>query len=241
MTPGAGTWAVLPAKPLAQAKARLAPVLTPSQRRALASAMLGDVLRALAGVAALEGILVVTRDPAAARIARPYGARILDEGEAAGHTAAVGLAATTLAAEGCRRMLALPGDVPLARPQALRELLDEHPQAPAVTLVPSRDGTGSNAVLCSPPEALPLRFGQDSFPAHRAGAEARGLRCRVIVSAGLALDIDEPQDLLAFLDIPSGTATLGWLQASGLASALRGRPGAARSRPCAPTTQGVSP
>src|SRR6266700_3813388 len=65
-----GIWAVVPAKDLAQAKQRLAGVLTPEERQGLAQAMLEDVLSALSGVPALAGLIVVTREAAFAATAR---------------------------------------------------------------------------------------------------------------------------------------------------------------------------
>ena len=60
-------------------------------------------------------------------------------------------------------MLQLPADLPLVTPADIEALLEVHGEAPAVTLAPSRDQRGSNAVACSPPDLLPLRFGDDSF------------------------------------------------------------------------------
>ena len=81
-------WAAVPVKEFAGAKQRLAPLLTPEQRQALAAAMLEDVLAALAG-APLAGILVNTVDPLAAELARRYGARVVTDGARDGHTGAV--------------------------------------------------------------------------------------------------------------------------------------------------------
>ena len=45
--------------------------------------------------------------------------------------------------------------------------------APSFTIVPAHDDLGSNTIVCSPPDAVPLRFGEDSFyPASRRGASA---------------------------------------------------------------------
>jgi hypothetical protein len=58
-------WAVVPVKERDRAKERLAPLLPPEMRQALALAMLEDVLAALTSAAGLAGLLVVTVDPAA--------------------------------------------------------------------------------------------------------------------------------------------------------------------------------
>ena len=76
---------------------------------------------------------------------------------------------------------------------------------PAVTIAPSRDELGSNAVVCSPPNAVPLRFGEDSFSPHLRAAEGRGIRPTVLRLPGIALDVDTPEDLAAFAALPSPT------------------------------------
>ncbi len=82
MKNGAGPRLVVavPVKDLTHAKQRLTSVLSVVERGELARAMLGDVLRALAS-ADLECVWVVTRDPAAAAIARSLGAEPVLEAE----------------------------------------------------------------------------------------------------------------------------------------------------------------
>jgi 2-phospho-L-lactate/phosphoenolpyruvate guanylyltransferase len=200
-------WAVVPVKELDRAKQRLAPLVPPASRRALMQAMLEDVLAALAAAPGLAGIAVVTIDPAAAALAARYGARIVEDGARDGHTGAVTAAARRLAAEGCVAMLTLPGDVPLATPREIAALLAAHRPDPAFTIAPSHDERGSNAILVSPPEAVPFAFGDDSFRPHLAAAAARGIAPTVLRLPGIALDIDTPADLLAFMDIESQTRT----------------------------------
>ncbi len=200
-------WAVVPVKELDGAKERLSLALPHELRRALALAMLDDVLGALAATADLAGLLVVTVDPEAGRLARRYGARLVEDGARDGHTGAVAAAARLLAEEGRAGMLALPGDIPLVTPDEIARLLAAHRPAPAFTIVPSHDEGGSNAVLCSPPDAVPLRFGIDSFFPHLRAAEALGIRPTVVRLPGIALDIDNPEDLAAFARLPSPTRT----------------------------------
>ncbi len=210
-------WVVLPVKDLHNAKQRLAGVLAPAERRALFRAMLEDVLTALAATPGLAGILMVTRDPEARALAERYGARVLLEESNQGHTAASTLGARTLAAEGAAGMLQLPADLPLVTPADVAALLQAHGAAPAVTIAPSRDRRGSNALACSPPDLLPLRFGDDSFFPHLARARALGVEPRIVERERLALDVDTPDDLAGFLAAPSRTRAYAWLGASGVA------------------------
>jgi 2-phospho-L-lactate guanylyltransferase len=197
--------AVVPVKDTRQAKQRLAGVLSRAQRQELALAMLEDVLAALAAVGELAGILVVTVDPAAAAVAARYRARVMPDGAGDGHTGAVAAAARLIGRDG---MLALPGDIPLVEPGDVRQLIAAHgDDAPGGTfaITPARDARGSNAVLCSPAGAVPLRFGEDSFFPHLAAARARGIEPKVVRLPRIALDIDTPDDLALLLATPAPT------------------------------------
>jgi 2-phospho-L-lactate guanylyltransferase len=179
-------------------------------------AMLEDVLAALAEVLGLDGIAVVTVDPAARQMAMKYDARVVETGARDGHSGAVAAAARLLAEEGCRGMLTLPGDIPLVTPAEIADLLAAHHPAPAFTIAPSRDERGSNAIICSPPEAVPLRFGEDSYFPHLRAAEACGIRPTVLRLPGIALDVDTPEDLAAFALVPSPTRARALLAANNL-------------------------
>jgi 2-phospho-L-lactate guanylyltransferase len=211
---------VLPVKDLPRAKQRLAEVLSAQERRELSFAMLRDVLGALATSAGLAGILLVTRDPQARGLAMRSGARVLAEQGNHGHTAASSLAARALAQEGVAGMLQVPADIPLVTPDDIAALLSAHSEAPAVTLAPSRDQRGTNALVCSPPDALPLRFGDDSFLRHLRRARALGIEPRIVERPGLALDVDTPDDLAAFLVASSETRTYAYLAESGIAARI---------------------
>ena len=209
-------WAVVPVKELDRAKERLAPLLSTELRRALMLTMLEDVLAALAEAPGLEGLAIVTVDPAARQMAMRYGARIIEAGARDGHSGAVAAAARLLAEEGQPGMLTLPGDIPLVTPGEIIRLLAAHRLAPAFTIAPSRDERGSNAIVCSPPEAVPLRFGEDSYFPHLRAAEACGIRPTVLRLPGIALDVDTPEDLAAFALVPSPTRARALLAANNL-------------------------
>jgi len=198
-------WAVVPVKERASAKERLSPMLRPETRHALALAMLEDVLAALTATPGVAGLLVVTVDPEAGRLAATYGARLIEVGARDGHTGAVTAAARLLAAEQRSGMLTLPGDIPLVTRSEIARLLAAHLPAPSFTIVPSHDERGSNAIACSPPDAVPLRFGENSFYPHLQAAEMAGIRPNVVHLPGIALDIDNPEDLVSFMRIDSST------------------------------------
>jgi 2-phospho-L-lactate/phosphoenolpyruvate guanylyltransferase len=201
----------MPVKTLHRAKQRLAGVLAAKERVELARAMAEDVLSALAESPNLAGMLLVTGDPEARRLAARYGARVLLQDEERGHTAASSLGARTLAQEGVACMVQVPADIPLVTPEDIAALLAAHGGAPAITLAPARDERGTNAVACSPADVMPLRFGGASFAAHCRRARAHGIEPQIVRRPGLALDIDTPHDLAAFLAAPSPTRACAYL------------------------------
>ena len=217
-----GVWAIVPVKELEGAKQRLSSCLTPGERRELAAIMLEDVLDAVCAVEALAGVLVVTADPFAAALAGRYGARVVADGARDGHTGAVTAAARLLAREGKPGMTTLPGDIPRLSPAEIAATLAAHRSAPAFTIVPAHDDLGSNMIVCSPPDFVPLRFGEDSFYPHLDVARRCGIDPLVVRQPGIEMDIDNPVDLVAFLRMspPTPTKTSAFLEQSGVARRL---------------------
>lgn len=213
---------VVPVKNLDDAKQRLSTLLSPPERQALYLAMLTDVLHALAAARHLRDVLVVTRDAAVSELARGLHMEVLTEPSNDGHTAASTRGADALAARGAAGMLQIPGDLPLLGPDDIDHLLAAHADAPAITIAPSRDRRGSNAVASSPPDLLPLRFGDDSFYPHMRRARALGIEPCTIERDGFAFDVDTPDDLLAVLPrLPPGH-TRTYLERSGLTQRING-------------------
>jgi len=205
MSDPAEVWAVIPVKETHGAKQRLAPVLPAPLRQRLALAMLEDVLDAVMAVRGLGGVILVTVDPQAIVLAQNRRAQTIADGAHDGHTGAVVAGARHLIARGRNTMLTIPGDLPLARAGEIEQLIAAHGPAPAFSIAPAHDDQGSNAILMSPPDAVPLRFGEDSFFPHLAAARASGIEPCVMRLPGIAFDIDNPQDLDHFARL--GTRT----------------------------------
>ena len=215
---GTDIWAVVPVKEFDGAKQRLAGFLSPAQRRVLAATMVEEVLAAIAGVSGLAGVLVVTVDAEAAALGRRVGARIVSQGARGGHTGSVNAAIRLLVGEGRGGMITLPGDIPAVTSAEIEAVLAAQGAAPAFTIAAAHDDQGSNAVLCSPPDSVPLRFGDNSFFPHLDAARACGIAPSVLRLPGIGMDIDHPADLMAFARLPqaAGTRTLRYLESEGI-------------------------
>jgi 2-phospho-L-lactate/phosphoenolpyruvate guanylyltransferase len=192
-------WIIVPVKDTRQSKQRLMASLDAHQRRMLALAMLEDVLSAIAPVRDRVPCAIVTVDPDATAMAGRYGMRVLTDGAHDGHTGSVMAAARCLASEGASGFLTVPGDIPNISVEEIDALLRAHRATPAFTIAPSHDELGSNAIACSPFDAVPLRFGSDSYYPHLAAARRLGIEPTILRLPGIAMDIDTPDDLARFM------------------------------------------
>jgi 2-phospho-L-lactate guanylyltransferase len=190
------TIAILPIKTLDAAKKRLSEHLDPSPRRALVEAMFSDVLVALRRAKLVDQVLVISKDHGAQRIAGGYGAMVTDD-EDDGHNAAATRGVARAVELGFDRALLVPGDCPLLDPTEIDELISRPVDGPSVLIVPDRHGTGTNALLLTPPEALASSFGPGSHDRHTRNAAAAGVTALTVEVPSLALDIDTPEDLAA--------------------------------------------
>jgi len=185
---------LVPVKNLSSAKQRLAPVLDQLARTELAQAMLHDVLTALHRWANRLPVAVVTSDPYAVMLANEYKFEVIPDPENPGETGAIEMATRVCVERGMESTLVIPADIPLIQAWELEDILSNAPEEGSV-LVPAADGRGTNAAFRRPANLFPLRFGNDSFKPHLEAAQATGKTCIVLSLPGIAVDIDNPEDL----------------------------------------------
>lgn len=188
--------AIVPVKALALAKSRLAPVLTPAERRRLVLDMFERVLATL-GRACVSAVWVVSADPellalAAARRANPIAER------GGGLNAALEQARRAAEASGAQALVVVPADVPLLTPADIGALLALLRGGADVVLAPDEAGRGTNALALRARAELPFSFGEGSAERHLRLAAERGLIVRRHHSPTLALDVDDPPSLARY-------------------------------------------
>jgi len=188
--------AVLPIKRLDAAKQRLAAGLDGERRRALAAAMVADVLEAIGEARSVERTIVVSGDPVAQELAAATGAEVVPDPRDAGHVEAALAGIARAEVEGATCVVLLPGDCPLLDPRELDRLLTGIPER-YVGIVPDRHGTGTNALALCPPGAIVPAFGEGSCARHVALAREAGIPFGVEELASLGLDLDTPADVVA--------------------------------------------
>lgn len=191
--------ALVPVKPLRDAKSRLKPLLLDTQRRALALAMIEDVLRILRIVPGILMTAVVTRDPDAADLARSLGVQPIDAPPGMrGVNDVLAHAREIIMRQGASQLIVLPMDVPLASATDIQAMVEAGQEDPSVVICPSRRG-GVNGLALRPPDVVPFKFGYRSSSAFRREADARGVPYKVLMMPSFSFDVDRPEDLAALL------------------------------------------
>lgn len=198
------TVAIVPVKRFRAAKQRLDEGLQDGTRRALTEAMVTDVLVALRRSKRVDVALVVTGEPTAEAIARGYDADVVPDPEDAGHVAAAKLGIEEAQARGADRVVLVPGDCPALDPVELDRLLGSAGRGPEALIVPDRHGSGTNALVFTPPGVMEPAFGPGSRERHERLAAAAGVPARVVDVPTLGLDIDTTEDLAVLRDALRG-------------------------------------
>lgn len=187
---------VLPVKRFAEAKQRLTGGLADERRRELVAAMLEDTLAAIGEARSIERTIMVSGDPRAQEIAAATGCNVLPDPADEGHVNAAMAGIARAEADGAECVVLLPGDCPLLEARELDRLLTGLP--PRYTaIVPDRHGSGTNALVLAPPDAIRPAFGEGSCARHVAAARAAGVPFAVEELPSLALDLDTPADVVA--------------------------------------------
>jgi 2-phospho-L-lactate guanylyltransferase len=192
--------AVVPVRSLSSGKSRLGEPLDAEERADLVLALLRRTVEQALAASRLTGVVVVSEDADLLRQARAMGAASLLQ-ERPGLNE--GLAEARAAADPeATAIMVLPADLPSVVASAIDELAEvaelaqrAAPDRPVVALVPDRHGTGTNALLVAPPDAIPFRFGAGSRVAHCSAARAAGASY-VELAGPLTFDLDTTEDLL---------------------------------------------
>ena len=203
---------LIPVKRFAESKKRLAPYYSPSVRAAFAEALCRDFFDVATRVRLADRIYVASQEPLALQWARARGWYTIPETEQRSESHSVDAASRICEQQGVRALLRIPMDMPTATAADIDAILAAAEDAPSAVIVPSRDCTGTNALLRSLPTLFLSHFGPDSFRKHLAEAETRGARVTVIRNERIALDIDEPDDLSMLApQVRRGSAVAEWI------------------------------
>jgi 2-phospho-L-lactate/phosphoenolpyruvate guanylyltransferase len=190
-------FAILPVKSPQNAKQRLTGFLAVEERQTLARMLYRQTLATLCLAEGIDRVVVATSDGEIAEHARQSGAMVFDEREQVSHSVSADAACLRAMEMGASTALLVPIDVPTATPADFTRLAAS--ARPGLIVVPSSDGTGTNALVRTPPNCIQSRFGPGSFRAHLDQALSKGLPADVLRLPGLMFDIDTPEDVIELL------------------------------------------
>jgi 2-phospho-L-lactate/phosphoenolpyruvate guanylyltransferase len=188
---------LIPVKEFRRSKERLASEYSEDDRAALARALCEDCFNVVARVRGIDRVYVVSSEYHALSLAQRLNWRIISEEAQVSESASVDAASRQCARDGVQSLLRLPIDLPLVTASDIESVFAGLEPAPSAVIVPSHDGTGTNALLRSPPDIFPSHFGPNSFARHLEEAERAGARIRIVQNERIALDVDEPKELRA--------------------------------------------
>jgi 2-phospho-L-lactate/phosphoenolpyruvate guanylyltransferase len=198
-------------KPPTLGKTRLSPYLSDMMREGLIYSMLKDVIAAASGARFVDEVILVTKDMGAIYEGRKLGASIYDEGDLRGINAAVDALALECGRRGHQQLLILPADIPLITAEDIEHIYGvtglNH-----VMVVPSADGSGTNALYMSPPGIIFPSFGAGSYQKHLNNARQANVAFSTRVYERIALDVDLPEDLWNVAAKGIGTHTTQFIE-----------------------------
>ena len=182
---------LVPAKPTARAKSRLAPLGEPV-RRSLVTAFVIDTVTAALASPQVGAVLAVTDDHVLASVLQGLGADVVPDGVSDDLNGSL----VQAAAEGRRRWpgltpAAICADLPsllTADLTAALEVAAGHPAA----FVADADGEGTTLFTAATADGFEPRFGAGSRDAHRAHGAHEIVE---VVVPTLRRDVDTPEDL----------------------------------------------
>lgn len=195
-------WAIIPVKPLKNAKSRLSHVLTSDQRYEFAQAMFRHVLSVVTSVHYVTGVVVISRDTKALSIAREMGAKTIQESMVSDLNPALMRATAVVKSWRADGVLILPADLPFISVDDIKAMIRlSQTDNASIVIATDDEGDGTNALLVRPPGIIEYSYGKGSFQKHIESAYQAQATVISYYSDRLALDIDVPDDLSDYHDI----------------------------------------
>lgn len=191
---------IVPHRGLEAAKTRLAPSLSPDERMFLASQLLQRVLKVAREVS--DDVVVISPSRALREIVEPSGARLVVQRGMGLNSGLEQVRFDSLVDE-VGTLVVLHGDLPNLQATDIEALVSSLPPdgSPGVAIAPDRAGTGTNGIVLRPPDLIPFRFGVASFARHAEEVDRAGVPLVAVNRAGLAFDLDTPEDLARWLEL----------------------------------------
>ena len=189
---------IVPFKNFKLAKSRMRKDLSDKKTEEVVEKMLQHVLGEVSKCKISDGNFLITNDQKAISIAKMVGIKAIIEKEQISESVSVDYASKLLMNNGGESVLRIPGDLPLISHRDLDNIFNESIDSGCNIIVPSKSGSGTNALLRNPPNIIKSFFGEDSFKKHVNEFKKKKAQYKVIKNHNIGLDIDCIQDLKDF-------------------------------------------
>ena len=187
-------WIILPVKHLQDSKLRLKDVLPDEQRCRFSYLMVTDTMQTLCSSEHVQGVTMISSDQSLSQLAEQYHAEFILTDKDGGYSKDAMGAIIALSHNKADKIAIIPTDLPQLSDHDLELLDNVHQQG--VTLCAAEKDGGTNALVFTPPLAIPLLFGLDSFKKHKQAAKDREITVNIVQASGMQRDVDQPDDLL---------------------------------------------
>lgn len=186
-------WLIIPIKPFAEGKSRLACTLPNNARTDLSRQLFRHVITQSMAAPVLAGIAVVSRDPTVLDgLTSPRLHFVAEHGNELNQ--AIQQGRQEALRHGADAILVLPADLPRLQSSDIVMLYEHALHHEGIVIVPS-DDNGTNALLLRPPQAINFAFGHNSFAHHCLAVQLANLPCTIVDSPHLRFDLDRPHEL----------------------------------------------
>ena len=189
---------IVPFKNFKLAKTRMRKDLSARETEKIVERMLTHVLEEVSKSEMSEANFIITNDKKAINIANRFGVKIIEEDKQLSESASVDCASKILIEKGATSVLRIPGDLPLLSFKDIDAIFKEAEQSNSCIVVPSKSGSGTNAMLRTPPDIIQSFFGENSLEKHIKEFEDKEVQYKIIENKNIGLDIDCLNDLEHF-------------------------------------------
>jgi 2-phospho-L-lactate guanylyltransferase len=187
--------ALIPLKRLDLAKTRLRELLAPDERVRLMRLLVENAVQQVRAAQPIERVILVSSEPQSPALAAEWGIEHFDDHGLPWNDA---LAAAMSEAVRTPSVAIVSADLPFITSADVEALVAAAPPA-GLAIARARDA-GTNGVVMRPTGAVTTTFGvPGSAAAHAAIAAAAGLDAAIVDIPGLALDLDNADDVRAAL------------------------------------------
>ena len=188
--------AIVPVKTFSKAKKRLN--LQQAVKEKICNLMLQEVLKTVNNCKLVNKIVLVSKDEAALKIGRQFGAIEIFDNES-GVNDAVSLADQYLSDKEFDCSVIFPQDIPIMTSSDIGNLLNFVKSNRSVIIVPSRQFNGTNALVRCPADIMKTSYDMGSYTFQMDAARTKTENISISLIRRMMLDIDDEHDLAFML------------------------------------------